>query len=192
MSFSFLRVLPPGGLRPRRPHERHSIRWMLPGRTTYLRPRRRRLGARYKGGQGAYLHTWPGVGQLKPPAIARAPSQWPRTSRNRARYIMQHATEVLLLPGLPMFASAVSITTHHPQTWRRRFERSALVFILHTSPPHIDAGRARMHVKVFRQPPTPSTMRQLVLGFDEHFASMAIMLVTSIIPHLQFSLDQWN
>ena len=27
MSFSFLRALPTGGLRPRRPDERYSIRW---------------------------------------------------------------------------------------------------------------------------------------------------------------------
>src|SRR5262245_26964859 len=43
MSFRFLRALPPGASRSRR-DERHSIRWTLPGRTTYLpRPRRRRL-----------------------------------------------------------------------------------------------------------------------------------------------------
>src|SRR5262249_29901195 len=46
MNFRFSRALPPGASRSRR-DERHSIRWMLPGRTTYLpRPRRRRLRCR--------------------------------------------------------------------------------------------------------------------------------------------------
>ena len=53
MNFRFSRALPPGASRSRR-DERHSIRWMLPGRTTYLpRPRRRRLRCRRprKGGR---------------------------------------------------------------------------------------------------------------------------------------------
>jgi len=36
MNFRILRALPPGGLRSRRPEERHSIRWTLPGRTSYV------------------------------------------------------------------------------------------------------------------------------------------------------------
>src|SRR5262249_2098480 len=35
MNFRFSRALPPGASRSRR-DERHSIRWTLPGRTTYL------------------------------------------------------------------------------------------------------------------------------------------------------------
>src|SRR5262249_18164909 len=43
INFRFSRALPPGASRSRR-DERHSIRWTLPGGTTYLpRPRRRRL-----------------------------------------------------------------------------------------------------------------------------------------------------
>src|SRR5499433_3410017 len=62
MNFRFSRALPPGASRSRR-DERHSFRWTLPGRTTYLpRPRRRRL--RRKGGQCAVRcsglrRTWP-------------------------------------------------------------------------------------------------------------------------------------
>src|SRR5262249_40277619 len=66
--FSIFARPPPRGASRLRRDERHSIRWTLPGRTTYLpRPRRRRL--RRKGGRHAVRCL--GLRQTWPPSCAR-------------------------------------------------------------------------------------------------------------------------
>src|SRR6516165_6574909 len=72
MNFRFSRALPPGASRSRR-DERHSIRWTLPGRTTYLpRPRRRRLRCRRPRKGGRHAVRCSGLRQTWPPSCARS------------------------------------------------------------------------------------------------------------------------
>src|SRR5262249_33736385 len=53
--------------------ERHSIRWMLPGRTTYLpRPRRRRLRCRRPRKGGRHAVPCSGLRRTWPPSCARS------------------------------------------------------------------------------------------------------------------------
>src|SRR5215831_3749808 len=91
MNFRFSCALPPGASRSRW-DERHSIRWTLPGRTTYLsRPRRRRLRCRRPRKGGRHAVRCSGLRQTWPPSCARSiftfpPSRGPHDRvRDRGR-----------------------------------------------------------------------------------------------------------
>jgi hypothetical protein len=98
----------------------------------------------------------------------------------------------LLLRGLALLAVAIGMPSHLAQAGIWRFGVADAVLSNLAIPLHVDPPLSVTKIEVLGQPCSPSAVRHLLFGFDQHVASVAIVLVSGGVTQLQLALDQWD
>jgi hypothetical protein len=129
-----------------------------------------------------------------------------------ARHFMQYATELLVLRGLPLFASPISVADHLTHARVGYFGRATIRLVMLTCPAHADRhfrhavsvsvmdarplyvplGRAVGEIKILLQPTPPAAVGDLILSLNQHLAGATIVLEAGTIALLRLALDQRN